>query len=65
MRYHSNQEVITEIDVLSFIGIRRTPLAQSVHVKPSHWSFAHNICMPRGNGISHIKFLCGGLQGSR
>jgi hypothetical protein len=34
-------------------------------VKLSHWSSANVICMLRGNGISHIKFLRegGGLVG--
>ena len=57
MRRHSNQEATTEIDVSSFIGIPCIPLAQSFHAKHSHWSFASVICMLRGNGISHIKFL--------
>jgi len=49
----------------SFIGILCIPLAQSFHVKLSHWSSANVICMLRGNGISHIKFLRegGGLVG--
>jgi len=49
----------------SFIGILCLPLAQSFHVKLSHWSPANVICMLRGNGISHIKFLRegGGLVG--
>jgi hypothetical protein len=57
MRCHSNQDVITEIDVPGFIGIPRMPLVYSCHVKPSHWSFVHAICMLRESGISHIKFL--------
>jgi hypothetical protein len=37
----------------SFIRIPCIPLAQSFHVKLSHWSFANVICMLRGKAF-HI-----------
>jgi hypothetical protein len=62
MRCYSNQDATREIDVGYFIGIPCMPLVYSFHVKPSHWSFVHVICMLRESGISHIKFL---LEGGR